>query len=132
MREVIDLPSSGGKRILDRYLNMFVPCILRRRPVDENVFVGRNCEPDMDLERATVTMLMTRCDHSYAASDDAVIVFLQPVYLTVDYGAHSVRRLGSFERHLQWDLHDNLSVTVNLLTTIHQRRIEEFSTALPG
>ncbi|MGB8044939.1 MAG: hypothetical protein WCF66_18470 [Pseudolabrys sp.] len=28
LREVIDLPSSGGERILDRYLNMFVPCIL--------------------------------------------------------------------------------------------------------
>jgi hypothetical protein len=84
LREVIDLPSSGGKRILDRYLNMFVPCILRRRAVDENVFVRRNCKPDMDLERATVTVLVTRCDHSYAASDDAMIVFLQLGYLTID------------------------------------------------
>jgi len=63
LREVIDLPSSGGKRILDRYLNMFVPRILRRRVVDENVFVRRNCKPDMDLEAGTVTMLVTRCDH---------------------------------------------------------------------
>jgi hypothetical protein len=43
LRDVVDLPSSGGKRILDGYLNMFVPCILRRRVVDENVFVRRNC-----------------------------------------------------------------------------------------
>ena len=75
--EAIDLPSSGGKRILDRYLNMFVPCILRRRAVDENVFVRRNCKPDMDLKPGTVTVLLTRCDHSYAASDDVMIMFLQ-------------------------------------------------------
>jgi hypothetical protein len=84
LREVIDLPSSGGKRILDRYLNMFVPCILRRRVVDENVFVRRNCKPDMDLKPGTVTVLLTRCDHSYAASDDVMIVFLQLSYLTID------------------------------------------------
>ena len=110
LREAIDLPSSGGKRILDRHLDMFVPCILRRRVVDENVFVRRNCKPDMDLEPGTVTVLLTRRDHSYAASDDAMIVFLQPVYLTIDYGAHSLRRLGSFKRHLQWDLHNGLSI----------------------
>ena len=57
---------------------MFVPCVLRRRVVDENVSVRRNCKPDMDLEPGTVTVLVTRCDHSYAASDDAMIVFLQP------------------------------------------------------
>ena len=89
---------------------MFVPCILRRRVVDENVFVRRNCKPDMDLEPGTVTVLLTRRDHSYAASDDAMIVFLQPVYLTIDYGAHSLRRLGSFERHLQWNLRIGLSI----------------------
>ena len=50
LREIIYLPSSSGKRILDRYLNMLVPCILRRRVVDENVFVRRNCKPDTDLE----------------------------------------------------------------------------------
>ena len=108
-REIIDLPSSGGKRILDGYLNMLVPCVVRRRVVDDNVFVRRNCKPDMDLEPGTVTMLVTRRDHSHTASDDAAIVFLQPVYLMIDYGARSLRRLGSFERHFQWDLHNGLS-----------------------
>ena len=111
LREIIYLPSSRGKRILDRYLNMLVPCILRRRVVDENVFVRRNCKPDTDLEPGTVTVLLTRRDHSYAASDDAMIVFLQPVYLMIDYGARGLRRLGSFERHLQWDLHNGLSIS---------------------
>ncbi len=60
----------------------------------------------MDLEPRTVTMLVARRDHSYAASDDVVIVFLQPVYFMIDYGARSLRRLGSFERHFQWDLHN--------------------------
>jgi hypothetical protein len=122
LREVIDLPSSAGKRIFDRYLNMFVPCILRRRVVDENVFVRRNCKPDMDLEAGTVTVLLTRCDHSYAASDDAMIVFLQPVYLTIDYGADRVRRLGSFERHLQWDLHNGLSISKNQQLLVAAKR----------
>jgi len=97
--EVIDLPSSGGKRIFDGYLNMLVPCVVRRRVVDDNIFVRRNCKPDMDLEPRTVTMLPARRDHSHAASDNAMIVFLQPVYLTIDYGARGLRRLDSFIRH---------------------------------
>ena len=111
MREVINLASSGGKRILDRYLNMFVLCILRRRVVDENVFVRRNCKPDMDLEPGTVTVLVTRRDHSCAASDDAMIEFLQPIYLLIDYGAYSLRRLDSFEHHFQWNLYNGLSIS---------------------
>jgi hypothetical protein len=109
--EVIYLPPSGGERILDGCLNMLVPCILRRRVVDENVFVRRNCKPDMDLKPGTVTMLVARRDHSYAASNDAIIVFLQSIYLMIDYGAHSLRRLSSFERHFQWDLHGSLSIS---------------------
>jgi hypothetical protein len=31
----------------------------------------------MDLERAPVAVLVTGRDHSYAASDDVMIVFLQ-------------------------------------------------------
>jgi hypothetical protein len=110
-REVIDLPLSRGERILDGCLNMLVPCILRRRVVDENVFVRWKCKPDMDLEPGTVTMLATRRDHSYAASDDVMIVFPQPVYLMIDYGARGLRRLGSLERHFQWDLHNGLSIS---------------------
>jgi hypothetical protein len=65
----------------------------------------------MDLEPGTVTMLVTRRDHSYAASDDVMIVFPQPVYLMIDYGARGLRRLGSLERHFQWDLHNGLSIS---------------------
>ncbi len=110
-RQVIDLPSSRGERILDGYLNMLMPCILRRRVVDDNVFVRRNGKPDMDLEPGTVTMLVTGRYHSYAASDDVMIVLLQPVYLMSNYGTHSLRRLGSFERHFQWDLQNGLSIS---------------------
>jgi len=101
LREVIDLPSSRGECILNGCLNMLVPCILRRRVVDENVFVRRNGKPDMDTEPGTVTMLVTRRDHSHAASDNVMIVFLQPVYLIIDYSAHALRWLSSFERHFQ-------------------------------
>ena len=76
LREIIDLPSGGGKRILDRDLDMFVPGVFRWRVVYYDVFVWRNCKPDVDLETAAVLVRVTRCDHSYAATDDAVIVFL--------------------------------------------------------
>ena len=114
LREVIDLTSSRGERILDGSLNMLVPCILRRRVVDENVFVRRNGKPDMDLEPSTVTMLVARRDHSHAASDNMMIVSLQPVYLMIDYCARALRWFSSFERHFQWDLHNGLSISKNL------------------
>jgi hypothetical protein len=53
----------------------------------------------MNLEPGTVTMLVARRDHSHTASDNPMIVFLQPVYLMIDYGARSLGRLDSFERH---------------------------------
>jgi hypothetical protein len=110
-REVIDLPSSRGERIPDGCLNMLVPCILRRRVVDEDVLVRGNCKPDMDLEPGSVTMLVTTRDHSHTTSDDMMIVFLQPADLMIDYGARGLRRLGSLERHFQWDLHNGLSIS---------------------
>ena len=73
----------------------------------------------MDLEPGTVMVLVTRCDHSYAATDDVMIVFLQPFYLTLDYGAHSFRRLGSFERHLNGIC----------ITTSRSQRISNFAAA---
>jgi hypothetical protein len=68
----------------------------------------------MDLEAAAVAMLVAGCDHSYAAPDDAPIVLLQPIYFMFDRGAHSLRRLASFERQLQWDLHNDPNETLAL------------------
>jgi len=31
LREIIELPSGGSKRVFDRHLNMFVPLVVRRR-----------------------------------------------------------------------------------------------------
>ena len=65
----------------------------------------------MDLEAAAVAML-TGCDHSYAAPDDALVVILQPIYFMFDRGAHSLRRLASFESQLQWNLHNDPKETL--------------------
>jgi hypothetical protein len=81
-----------------------------------------NGKRDVDMEAGAVMVFVARCDYSYAASNDMAIVLFQPLYFTFDRNAHGLRRIGSFKSHLQWDLHDNLSVTVNFLTTIHQRR----------
>ena len=97
--------------------------------IDYDGFVRWNGKRDVDMEAGAVMVFMARCDHCHVASNNVAIVLFQPLYFAFDRSAHGVRRIGSFKSHLQWDLHDNLSVTVNLLTTIHQRRIEEFSTA---
>jgi hypothetical protein len=109
-REIVDLPTGGSKRLFDRHLDMFVPCIVRWRMIDDNVLVRGNCNPDADLEAGAVLMLVARRDHSNAAPDDMVIVLFQPLCFTFDFGAHSLRRLASFEGHLQWGLHNGLSV----------------------
>jgi hypothetical protein len=69
---------------------MFVSNIVQWRVVDYDAFERRNREPDVDLEADAMTMLVTRCDHSYAAPDDAMVVLLQPIYLMFDRGAGSL------------------------------------------
>jgi hypothetical protein len=56
------------------------------------------------------------------ASNNVAIVLFQPLYFAFDRSARRLRRIAPFKRHLQWDLHVDLSVTANFLTTIHQRR----------
>jgi hypothetical protein len=87
---IVYLPSSGGKRILDRNLDMLVSGIVRWRVVDRDAFVWRNREPDVNLKTGAMTMFVTRCDHSYATPDDAMIVLLQPIYLMFDRGARNL------------------------------------------
>jgi len=74
------------------------------------------------METVAVVVFVARCDHCYAASNDVAIVLFQPLYLTFDRSANSLRWIASFKSHLQWDLHDDLSVAANSVMTIHQRR----------
>jgi hypothetical protein len=127
LREIIELASGGSKRVFDRHLNMFVPLVVRRRTIDYDGFVRWNGKRDVDMEARAVMVFVARRDYSYPTSNDVAIALFQSLYFTFDRSAHGLRRIGSFKSHLQRDLHDNLSVTVNLLTTIHQR--QEFSTA---
>ena len=90
--------------------------------IDYDVFVRWNGQRDVDMEASAVMVFMARCDHSHVASNDVAIVLFQPLYFTFDRSARRLRRIASFKSHLQWDLHDDLSVAVNSLATIHQPR----------
>jgi hypothetical protein len=100
LREIVELPSGGGKRVFDCHLNMFVSVVVRRRVIDYNVFVRRNRKRNVDTESAAVTVFVTGCDYSYAASNDLTIVLFKPLHLAFDRNAHRLRRIGSFKIHL--------------------------------
>jgi hypothetical protein len=119
LREIIELASGGGESVFDRYLDMFGPFFVRRRVIDCDVFVRWNSKRDVDMEPDAMMVFVTRGDHRYAASNDVAIVLFQPLHFTFDRSAHSVRRIGSFKSHLQWDLHDDPSVAANPLTTVY-------------
>ncbi len=110
LREIVELPSGGGKRIFDCHLNMLVSAVVRRRVIDYNVLVRRDRKRDMDTESAAVTVFVTGRNYSDVASDDVAIVLFQPFYFPLDRGAHRLRRLRSFKSYLQWNLHDVLSI----------------------
>ena len=116
------MASGGGESVFDRHLDMFGPFIVRPRVIDYDVFVRWNGKRDVDMEAGAVMVFMARCDHCHVASNNVAIVLFQPLYFAFDRSARRLRRIAPFKRHLQWDLHVDLSVTANFLTTIHQRR----------
>jgi len=89
--------------------------------IDCDVLVRWSGKRDVDMEAGAVVMFVASCDHSYTASNDVAIVLFQPLYLTFDRSADSLRWIAPFKSHLQWDLHDDLSVAANSVMTIHQR-----------
>lgn len=116
------MASGGGESVFDRHLDMFGPFIVRPRVIDYDVFVRWNGKRDVDMEAGAVMVFMARCDHCHVASNNVAIVLFQPLYFAFDRSARRLRRIAPFKSHLQWDLHVDLSVTANFLTTIHQRR----------
>jgi hypothetical protein len=74
----VNLTSNSRESVLDRDLNVFVPCVVDRRMIDNDVLVQRNGQPNVDLKASAVAMLVAWCNNGYAASGDALIVGLQP------------------------------------------------------
>lgn len=56
----------------DRDLSMLVANAIRRRTIDDDVFVRGDREPDMDLEAGPMPMLVARGDHRDATSRDVI------------------------------------------------------------
>src|SRR3984893_1105801 len=97
---IVDLPPGGGKRVLDRDLDMFVARVVGPLMIDHDIFVRRNCKANMNLETAAVAGLVAGRDHAEAATDDAIVVSLQAGYFALDGGARGLRRLAPLESHL--------------------------------
>jgi hypothetical protein len=74
LREIVELPSGGGKRVFDCHLKMFVSAVVRRRVIDYNVLVRRNRKRNVDTESTAVTVFVTGCNYSNVASNDVAIV----------------------------------------------------------
>lgn len=77
----VNLTPGGRESVLDCDLNMFVSCVIDRRMIDDDVFVRRNSQPNMDLKAGAVPMFVAWRNNGYATSRDAVIVGFQPVDL---------------------------------------------------
>jgi hypothetical protein len=107
---MVESPSGGRKCVFDRDFNMFVSVVVRRRVIDYDVFVRRDRKRNMDMKSAAVTVFVAGCGYSYVASNDVAIVFFQPLHFAFDRSAYRRRRIASFKIHLQWHLHDDLSV----------------------
>ena len=88
-RQVIDLSSRASKRIPDRQLRMIVPPFICRCAIDYNVSMWRQCEPDVNFEARTVTMVV-RGDHLYTAARNALIVCFKAFYLAHDLCARRI------------------------------------------
>ena len=78
LREIVELPSGGGKRVFDCHLNMLVSAVVRRRVIDYNVLVRRDRKRDVDTGSAAVTVFVTGRNYSDVASDNVAIVLFQP------------------------------------------------------
>jgi hypothetical protein len=74
LREIVELPSGGGKGVSDRHLNMLVSAVVRRRVIDYDVLVRRNRKRDVDTESAAVRVFVTGRNYRDVASDDVAIV----------------------------------------------------------
>lgn len=85
----VNLTPSSRESVLDRDLNMFVSCVVDRRMIDDDVFLRRNSQPNMDLKSGAVAMLMAWRNNGHATSGDVVIVGFQPFDL---FQYHVARR----------------------------------------
>ena len=77
-RERVNLTTRSRESVLDRYLNMFVSCVVDRRMVGHDIFVRWNGQPNMNLKTGAVAVLVAWRDHGYATCRDVFIVDFQP------------------------------------------------------
>jgi hypothetical protein len=84
---------------------MLVPRVVNMRMVDDDIFVRRKRNPDVDLEAGAMAMLVAWRDNGYAASRDAPIVGFQPFDLFQYRLTRRRRWLGALEGDLWCYLH---------------------------
>jgi hypothetical protein len=67
-RERVNLTTRSRGSVLDRDLNTFMSRIVNRRMIDDDTFVRRNCQPNVNLDSDAMTMFVAWCDNGYATS----------------------------------------------------------------
>ena len=74
----VNLTPGDRESVPDRDFNVFVPRVVNRRLVDDDIFVRWKRKPNMALESGAMAMLMAWCDDGYTTSRDPLIVGFQP------------------------------------------------------
>jgi hypothetical protein len=74
----VNLTPGVRESVPDRDFEMFVPRVVNMRMIDDDIFVRRKRDPNMDLESGAVAMLIARRNIRYATSRDAPIVSFEP------------------------------------------------------
>ena len=110
----VNLTPGDRESVPDRDFNVFVPRVVNRRLVDDDIFVRWKRKPNMDLESGAMAMLMAWRDNGYATSRDALIVSFQPFDLFQYCLARRWRWLGAFEGDLWCYLHSVPVVAVTI------------------
>ena len=77
----VNLTPGDRESVPDRDFNVFVPRVVNMQMVNDDIFVRRKRQPNMDLESGAMAMLVARRDNGYATSRDALIVSFQPFNL---------------------------------------------------
>jgi hypothetical protein len=110
LANILDLASGGRKRVLHRDLDLLVTFFVRRGVADDDVFLGRHRQKDVDLESCPMPMAVTWTDHGHPAGGDAFVVRFEPLEFTLDVRPNWIRWLASLKYDLKRVLHLGLSL----------------------
>jgi hypothetical protein len=111
LAKILDLASGGRERVLYRDLGVLVAFFIRRGVADDDVFLGRHRQQDVDLEACPVSTVVARPDDSHPTGGNAIVVRFESLKFTLDVLPNWIRWLASLEYDLKGVFHLGLSST---------------------